>query len=73
MHLGRKQSVGTPHNSKDYTFKNITNGAKKGNAAGRKAAIETKAGYDVKTRMNVPSSKGAGKASRTQRKMKAKG
>ena len=68
MHLGDKQKIGTPHDSQDYLFRNI----KKSNSRGSgKAPKTSKAGYDVKTRVNIPSAKGAGKRSRTQKKMRS--
>lgn len=70
MHISAKQSIGTPHNSQDYLFDNI----RKGNTKGKgKAPATSKAGYDVKTRVNIPSAKGAGKRSRTQKRMKSSG
>lgn len=64
-----KAGYGTPNTGIiEKVNKNVMKGASKG--AGRKAAIKTSAGYDVKTRLDVPSGKAMGQRSRTNKKMK---
>lgn len=75
MHIPNKRAGTfgrTGHVAIEKVNDNMRRGASPGGNKSRSKAIETKAGYDVATRVNVPTAKEAGKRARTQKNMKSK-
>ena len=69
MHVpGTKPGYGTPIGVKPLPQMLKGEGSRKGGGKG----IKSHEGYDVKTRMNLPSGKAMGESGRTQKHMKVK-
>jgi hypothetical protein len=64
MGLHSEPKIGTPHDPDDYTFRNIQRNNTKGAGKSPKSWNE---GYDVATKVTIPSAKGAGSNKRTMR------
>ena len=63
------QHIGTPHDPHDYLKKNLKNNNTKQSGSSPKSWND---GYDVKTRVSIPSAKEAGANKRTMKRMQAK-